>query len=71
MPVSKEMININGVNVCPKCHQRKFQEVRIRDGHKTLILKYDVAPVSKQDKGMFVFEYRCVCGCRLVEYCDL
>ena len=65
------MININGVNVCPKCHQRKFQEVRIRDGYKTLILKYDIAPASKQDKGKFYFEYKCVCGRKLVEYCDL
>lgn len=65
------MIEIDGIMVCPKCHQRKFQEVRESNAYKTLILKYDVAPASKQGKGQFLFEYMCVCGCRLVEYCDL
>lgn len=71
MQMAKEMIEIDGVNVCPKCHKRKFQKVREKNSYKTFILKHDVAPVSKQDKGKFMFEYMCVCGCRLVEYCDM
>ncbi len=67
--MAREMIAIDGVNVCPKCHQRKFQEMD-KGGTKTFILNYSVAPASKQHKGKFMFEYECVCGCRLVEYCD-
>jgi hypothetical protein len=69
--MAKEMVQVDGINVCTKCHKREFQEIRIKDAYKTLILKYDVAPASKQDRGKFYFEYKCVCGCKLVEYCDL
>lgn len=42
----REMVGINGVNVCPKCHKREFTEFHA-DGGCTYILDYNVAPENK------------------------
>ena len=65
------MVSIDGVNVCPKCQRREFQEIKVKDAHTTFIVNHDISPIGKQGQGRFMFEYRCVCGCKIVEYCDL
>lgn len=69
--LAKQMITIDGVKVCPKCHKREFEEIRIKDAHTTFIVKHGVSPTDKQEQGRFMFEYLCMCGCKIVEYCDL
>lgn len=69
--MAKEMINIDGVNVCPKCHERKFEELHTAHGY-TSIVSYDIAPKNKQDKGKFEFTYKCAnCGIRIKEYINM
>jgi hypothetical protein len=48
------MVNINGVNVCPKCHKREFTEFHTDRGC-TYILDYNVAPENKRNEGTYEF----------------
>ncbi len=68
----KQMILIDGKNVCPKCLERNFKSLRTKDSHMSIVKDCDVSPDSKQHLGLFQFVYVCsTCGFDIVEYCDI
>lgn len=69
--MAKEMIGREGINVCPKCLEREFKEVRLPNSYKSTIIAHGLSPENKKHKGKYMFEYECQCGCRLIEYMDL
>lgn len=67
----REMVDINGVNVCPKCHKREFTEFHTDRGC-TYILDYNVAPENKRNEGAYEFVYQCAnCKIKIKEYRNL
>ena len=72
MADAKVMVKIDGVNVCPKCLERKFKEIRNKDSYVSMIVDYDVTPDNKQYLGLFWFSYKCAnCNIVIMEYMNM
>ena len=72
MAEAKVMIKVDGVNVCPRCKERKFKEIRNKDSYKSIILDYDATPENKQHLGQFWFSYKCAnCNIAIMEYMNM
>ena len=65
------MVRVNDTNVCPKCKERKFKEIRNKGSYKSTILDNGIAS-DKQHLGLFWFSYKCAnCNIEIMEYMNM